>query len=82
MTQTQAAQLLRDKTHAINDDNRNFELLSKVLSEAFPDDEDTFNYPFYENCVYGYARRKDGNWTDNGHYLSDLELINLSEIEL
>lgn len=82
MKLNEAAKLLANKTHAINDDCGNFYLLKKVLKEAFPNDPDGDSYNFSEldDKIYGFNRHEEGQWANIGSYLEELEYINLSEI--
>jgi len=82
MKLNEAAKLLANKTHAINDDCGNFYLLKKVLKEAFPNDpdSDSYNLTAEDDKFYGFNRHDEGQWANVGSYLEELEHINLSEI--
>lgn len=82
MKLNEAAKLLANKTHAINDDCGNFYLLKKVLKEAFPNDpdSDSYNLTAEDDKFYGFNRYDEGQWANVGSYLEELEHINLSEI--
>lgn len=81
MTINEAAKLVANKTHAIYDDDGSIDTLRKVLSMAFPKDEEGKQYKFENvNCFYGASRRAEGEWIDTGSFLEELEIIKLSEI--
>ena len=76
MTINEAIRLVANKTHAIYDDNADFITLRKVLSTAFPKDEDGKQYNFENsNCHYGFNRRDEDQWNDVGAYLEELEIL-------
>lgn len=82
-TVEEVAMLLVKRTHAIHNDNNEFELLRGVLKKAFPKDDMTDVYDFYgedEGNVYGWARYDSGEWANIGEYLKELVPIKLSEV--
>jgi len=83
MKKEEAAKLLANKTHAIYNDNNNYELLRKILLLAFTKDEYTKGYIFseYNEPIFGNNKFNDGYWINNSDYLKDLEIINLSDIK-
>jgi hypothetical protein len=82
MKKEEAAKLIANKTHAIYNDDNNFELLREILLLAFPNDEYTKSCIFSENRgrIYGTNKYNDNYWANNANYLKDLEIIKLSDI--
>jgi hypothetical protein len=85
MNKNEAAKLIANKTHAIFNDNNDYELLREILSLAFPDDDCTEDYNFYadefDEKTYCCNRNTQGQWANIGGYIADLEVINLSGID-
>jgi hypothetical protein len=85
MKKEEAAKLIANKTHAIYNDNNNYELLREILSLAFPIDEFNIKYIFNINeskeKFYGYSEYIKGQWANLGDYLKALPRIKLSDIK-
>jgi hypothetical protein len=83
MKKEEAAKLIANKTHAIYNDDNNFELLREILLLAFPKDEYTKSYVFSKNynSTYGCNKYNNNYWINsNNDYLKELEIIKLSDI--
>jgi hypothetical protein len=85
MNKNEAAKLIANKTHAIFNDNNDYELLREILSLAFPNDNCNKDYNFYadefDEKTYCYSRNNKEVWANIGDYIAELEVINLSNID-
>lgn len=82
MKSSKVVRLVASGTHCIFDDNKNYDLLRKVLKLAFPKDKITDVYDFTDDDeeFFGCDRIDKSQWANIGSFLQEMNPIHLSDI--